>query len=717
MTQENMAQETKSPRDTLLEVFGFPAFRGSQEAVIESVIDGRSTAAIFATGAGKSLCYQLPALHLPHLTLVVSPLLALMQDQLAFLQRHGVAAASLDSTQDRDTARAIMDRARSGELKILMVSVERLKNERFRHFLRQIAISLLVIDEAHCISEWGHNFRPDYLKLPDYQREFGIPQALLLTATATPAVIDDMRAKFDIALDDVIVTGFYRSNLELLVHPVETESRLPALVEWLSPRQAPTSEPGSQAPTIIYVTLQQTAESVAAAMAKQGFSVRAYHAGLDSETRDQIQRGFMSGEIPCIVATIAFGMGIDKGDIRNVIHYDLPKSIENYSQEIGRAGRDGNPSRCLMLAGRDGLRVLENFVYGDTPEREGIRHVLSEIADAGQRPERQWPVLLNTLSRDSNVRLLPLKTLLVRLEMHGVIAPRFAYLAEYRLRYLEAPSDLVSRFQGERADFVRLLVDNIAMAKTWGTVDFERLYQAGVDAQIDASRSRVITALEYFQDKGWVVLEGKHMTDVYEVRQSEIDVDALTDRLLAECHAREASEIERLQAMLALFESDTCLARRLGDYFGDDSFQGDEPIAHDGAGQPVQTARSRSQAARNCGQPVQAARGCGEPVQAARNCGHCSVCQGHVARLPAAPALPELTQDDFERHARPLIQRHQEQLGPVPGAQRVAHFLCGLAMPIFTPLKARQLKGFGVYDQRPYPDVRAWVERQMAAMG
>ncbi|OHY98754.1 RecQ family ATP-dependent DNA helicase [Salinicola sp. MIT1003] len=663
----------KSARDTLLEVFGFPAFRGGQEAVVERVIAGRSTAAIFATGAGKSLCYQLPALHLPHLTLVVSPLLALMQDQLAFLQRHGVAAASLDSTQDRDTARDIMDRARRGELKILMVSVERLKNERFRHFLRQVAISLLVIDEAHCISEWGHNFRPDYLKLPDYQREFGIPQALLLTATATPAVIDDMRAKFAIALDDVVTTGFYRDNLELLVQPVESERRLPALVDWLAPqrssRQSPGHQPASQAPTIVYVTLQQTAESVAAALANQGFTVRAYHAGLDSETRDEIQQGFMRGEIPCIVATIAFGMGIDKGNIRNVIHYDLPKSIENYSQEIGRAGRDGEPSRCLMLAGRDGLRVLENFVYGDTPEREGIRHVLAEIAEAGRQPQRQWPVLLNTLSRDSNIRLLPLKTLLVRLEMHGVIAPRFAYLAEYRLRYLEEPGDLIARFQGERADFVRLLVDTIAIAKTWGTVDFERLYRAGVDAGIDASRSRVITALEYFQDKGWVVLEGKRMTDVYEVCQPAFDIDALTDQLLAESQSREQIEIERLQATLALFESDTCLTRRLAAYFGDDHFS--------------QTAT--------------------------QGCGHCSVCHGHVARLPSAAALPELTDADFERYARPLIERHREQIGTVPGAQRIAHFLCGLAMPVFTPLKARQLPGFGVFEQRPYPEIKAWA--------
>lgn len=221
---------------TLQQVFNFTAFRPGQEAVISAVLAGRSTAAIFPTGSGKSMCYQLPALLLPNLTLVVSPLLALMQDQLAYLARHGIAAASIDSSQSREHTQDVMAQARAGTLKILMISVERLKNERFRNFITQIPISLLVVDEAHCISEWGHNFRPDYQKLPDYQRQFNIPQTLLLTATATPAVVADMQAKFAIDALDVVCTGFYRPNLNLLVEPVSGADKLQRLAQWLTPR-------------------------------------------------------------------------------------------------------------------------------------------------------------------------------------------------------------------------------------------------------------------------------------------------------------------------------------------------------------------------------------------------------------------------------------------------------------------------------------------------
>lgn len=640
--------------DTLQQVFGYPQFRLGQEAAVSAVLAGRSAAAIFPTGSGKSLCYQLSAVLLPHLTLVVSPLLALMQDQLGFLQRHGISAGSIDSAQSRDEANEVMARARSGELKILMISVERLKNERFRNFLQSVPISLLVVDEAHCISEWGHNFRPDYLKLPDYQRQFKIPQALLLTATATPKVIADMQAKFAIAPDDVITTGFYRPNLNLLVEPVSGADKRRRLVQWMNER------PGQ--PSIVYVTLQKTAEQIAEHLNRHGIQAEAYHAGLPHDKREGIQQRFMGGRSNCIVATIAFGMGIDKSDIRNVVHFDLPKSIENYSQEIGRAGRDGQSSDCLVLANRDSLNVLENFVYGDTPEQEGIRRVLDELQAA--RGDGQWEFLLRSLSDHSNIRELPLKTLLVQLELKGVIAPRYAFYAEYRFKYLIEPDALLARFSGERQAFVAAIVQVCKRAKTWATVDFDTLYQ-----QHQAERNRVVKALDYFQEQGLIELESKQMTEVYSLLKTDFDPQVLSAELYTGFKQHEVTEVARIHAMLDLFATEHCLGQRLARYFGDE--------------------------------------------HAPQRCGHCSVCHGHVAHLPAPPSLAPLVDKNFMGLCGDFIHRHHEYCGQLPGAERLTRFLGGISVPLFTKLKARGIPGFAALEDYPYAEVREWAETHL----
>lgn len=534
--------------------FGFDRLRPGQEAVISRLLAGKSAAAIFPTGAGKSLCYQLPALALPHLTLVISPLLALMHDQLAFLRSKGIAAATLDSSQTAEESRRVMQQASDGQLKILMISVERLKNERFRRFIAHIPLSLLVVDEAHCISEWGHNFRPDYLKLPDHRRELAIPQVLLLTATATPAVMADMQAKFAIDRDDLVVTGFYRPNLDLAVLPLAGSAR----DTWL--REELHRDPA--APTIVYVTLQHSAEQCAAQLQASGIRACAYHAGLDPALRSQIQHDFMAGRLDCIVATIAFGMGIDKADIRRVIHYDLPKSIENYSQEIGRAGRDGLPSRCTVLASRAQLPVLENFVYGDTPDRDAIAHLLDIVRQSGA----EWEFSLLRLSNETNIRQLPLKTLLVYLEMAGVIAPAYSYFAEYRFRFVLEKQAILARFNSERRQFLEQVFACAPQARTWSTMDFEALWQG-----YQGERQRAATALDYLQQQGWIELESKQMTEVYRVLSQQIDTATLAEELHGLFEKKEQSELARLQALLAFFTSTTCLSHELARYFADDA--------------------------------------------------------------------------------------------------------------------------------------------------
>lgn len=623
--------------------FGFDRLRPGQEAVISRLLAGKSAAAIFPTGAGKSLCYQLPALALPHLTLVISPLLALMHDQLAFLRSKGIAAATLDSSQTAEESRRVMQQASDGQLKILMISVERLKNERFRRFIAHIPLSLLVVDEAHCISEWGHNFRPDYLKLPDHRRELAIPQVLLLTATATPAVMADMQAKFAIDRNDLVVTGFYRPNLDLAVLPLAGSAR----DTWL--REELHRDPA--APTIVYVTLQHSAEQCAAQLQASGIRACAYHAGLDPALRSQIQHDFMAGRLDCIVATIAFGMGIDKADIRRVIHYDLPKSIENYSQEIGRAGRDGLPSRCTVLASRAQLPVLENFVYGDTPDRDAIAHLL----DIVRQSSAEWEFSLLRLSNETNIRQLPLKTLLVYLEMAGVIAPAYSYFAEYRFRFVLEKQAILARFNPERRQFLEQVFACAPQARTWCTMDFEALWQG-----YQGERQRAATALDYLQQQGWIELESKQMTELYRVLSQQIDTVTLAEELHGLFEKKEQSELARLQALLAFFTSTTCLSHELARYFADDA--------------------------------------------APERCGHCSVCRGEIAVLPPLPSPGLPNEHGLRAWCDPLIalchQRHPRIL---------TRFLCGIATPLTTRLKARDLAGFGQLANHPFAEVLAVV--------
>ncbi len=652
-----------SDPNVLQQLFGFPSFRAGQKEAVDSLLSGHSTLAIFPTGSGKSLCYQFVATQLPHLTLVVSPLLALMKDQLEFLHSKGIAAASIDSTLTPEQNKQVMNDVRSGRCKILMVSVERFKNERFRQFIESVQVSMLVVDEAHCISEWGHNFRPDYLKLPAYQKELDIPLVLLLTATATKKVKEDMSARFDIAPNNIIQTGFYRPNLNLYVRPVLAPHKNQALVEEIQKQQGAG---------IVYVTLQNSAEDVARFLQQQGFAAKAYHAGLDSEIRQGIQQDFMNNKIQVVVATIAFGMGIDKSDIRFVIHYDLPKSIENYSQEIGRGGRDGEAANCTVLANLDGLVTIENFVYGDTPDKSAIERVIDDIksqAPAMQREANQanslisseasvyqWETQINSLSSASNIRQLPLKTLLVQLELANVIRPLYAYFAEYKFRFISDKATILNLFSEERARFLDAVFTRSNMKKVWGVVDFDSIYQ-----HYGAERSRVVAALEYLHEHNHIELASRLITDVYRVNNELLQDGELPNRLAHYFAENEGKEIARIAALVSFFEQDTCLSHNLSEYFDD--------------------------------------------AQAPQACGHCSVCKGDVAKL--SYSSPTST-PDTEQVSEAMTALKAHLSGKFEGtitASIYCRFLTGMTMPLFSRLKIRQVKGFGSFEHCRYADV------------
>ncbi|MBA6396327.1 ATP-dependent DNA helicase RecQ [Colwellia sp. BRX10-4] len=639
--------------NSLKQIFGFDAFRDGQQQTIEQLLNSQSSLAIFPTGSGKSLCYQLAAIELPHLTIVVSPLLALMKDQLAFLATKNIAAASIDSTLTPQQNQQVMADTRSGKIKILMVSVERFKNERFRQFIESVNVSMLVVDEAHCISEWGHNFRPDYLKLPNYRQELNIPLVLLLTATATKKVKQDMATKFAILPEHIVQTGFYRQNLDLSVLAVSTKDKNQKLL---------TSIADQTGCGIVYVTLQQSAEYVANFLTQQGLNAQPYHAGFISEKRQKIQEDFMSGKVKIIVATIAFGMGIDKADIRFVIHYDLPKSIENYSQEIGRAGRDGLASNCITLANLDGLNTVENFVFGDTPELSGIECVIKNVQQESQND--RWELQGLSLSNASNIRQLPMRTLLVQLELQGVIKPLFSYFADFKYKFTTNKDEVLNLFEGERKDFLATIFKYSGFKKVWGEPDFEALFQ-----HYGCDRGRVIVALEYLQEKQLITLETKKITEVFSVNKALLSADIIAKSLHDYFVEKEEKEIKRIATLVRFFELSSCLSRNLSLYFNDKNTP--------------------------------------------ENCGHCSVCRGNVAKLSYSQEsiLPDDTA--IVDMLTALIQHMSTKHKGVLSLETMCRFLTGLTVPLFSRNKIKQLSGFGCCENIRYQEVREKVMNVM----
>ena len=345
---------TASLNGLLKQHFGYDRFRPGQEPIIRNALAGRHGLVVMPTGGGKSLCYQLPALALGGVTLVISPLIALMKDQVDGLRANGIAAEFLNSTLDSAAIAAIERRAQAGAVRLLYAAPERVSMPGFRRFLHMLDLRLIAIDEAHCISEWGHDFRPDYRALSGLRAEFPRTPVMALTATATERVRQDIVAQLALADCSELVAGFDRTNLTYTVRP--RTGAWEALLSLLDERRGQSA--------IVYCFSRKETEELAERLTASGHPTLAYHAGLDADTRRLTQERFIDGAVPVVAATIAFGMGIDKPDIRLVVHYTLPKSIEGYYQETGRAGRDGLPSDCVLFFSEGDRAKQEYFIRG-----------------------------------------------------------------------------------------------------------------------------------------------------------------------------------------------------------------------------------------------------------------------------------------------------------------------------------------------------------------
>jgi ATP-dependent DNA helicase RecQ len=462
-------------------------------------------------------------------------------------------------------------------------------------------------------------------------------------------VLADICRSFDIAPEHAVRTGFHRENLTLRTTPVLAADRDALLLERLTSEALP-------GPAIVYVTLQKTAEDVAAALMRAGVPALAYHAGMEDDERTRVQDWFLESTEAVVVATIAFGMGIDKSDIRKVIHYNLPKSLENLAQEIGRAGRDGRPALCESLICTDDLLALQNFSYGDTPDLESVRSLLAELARSAS-VSREMELSLYDLAGRHDIRLLVVRTLLTYLELAGYLEAGTPIYAEYELRPLVSFEEILNRFQGERREFLRGVFEQARKAKIWSHIDLEMAAQA-----LGAPRDRLVRALDYLAEQNLLEVRAAGLRHPYRWLRRPTDLEEMAQSLHQRTLERESREIARLDQVLTLAIHDGCQTAFLAAHFG-------ELLPHP--------------------------------------CGHCSWCENGGKPAQLFPSTPVHLDEVSLRRASTLRQEIPDLSNP----RAFARFLSGLTSPRLTRSKLKSHPLFGAFAHIPFAEVLQRVEK------
>ncbi len=559
-------QNTLSQTDQLLsqgqelmkKIFGFREFRPGQEEIIEAILSGGETLVVMPTGGGKSLCYQLPALILPGTTLVISPLIALMKDQVDSLSVFEVPAISVNSLMGIGEQEEALRKIAEGSYKLIYASPERLRSAPFLRALKKRPISLVAIDEAHCISVWGHDFRPDYLKIGQALDWLGRPQTIALTATATDRVREDIVSQLKLRAPKLFITGFDRKNLFFEVMPVkrskEKFSHLVGRLERL------------RGGAIVYAGTRKGVESIVQGLDREGIEALGYHAGLEDEERSCIQEAFLEGRANIVAATNAFGMGIDRSDIRLIMHYNFPGSIEAYYQECGRAGRDGDPSTCLLLFSPSDRKLQEFFIEMNYPDREVILPVYRTLLERPEDPiwltYREIGLLCNPSAPEmavaSSLKILEEAEVVHRLH-------RYENLAElYLKRRPKEIQDGISKRSLSKAGLIEFLTDHYNEDELLEGIQFlpdEMIEKAHLSKE---TFRRLMADMEEHGEGAYIPpFRGRGVRILSRMAPSELPINFETLQL------RKAHQLEKLNRMMDYGTSSRCRRAYLLQYFGE----------------------------------------------------------------------------------------------------------------------------------------------------